>query len=755
MSTRIIQFATGYQSAADVTGVLNADTIVFAPYLTIGAVNVQDAIEELKDELDAEVLVLEGADATLQSNINGVQSNLDAAEIALQAQITTNTSNISANTSAISGLGTSKQDASNAVTTDTNQTITGVKTFDTELIVKELATKPTAPSSTYKKIYAKDDGKVYTLNSDDEEVEVGSGAGGGSKNYVDNGSFDTNLVGWSTDDTDNFTIAAETVAPLAGTASLKITRVGAGTNVVTGTIAAIDEADVGTLIAAEAVVKLTGTGTYTIEMHDGTIAVPGTVTTLQAGKHRYTFDFIPATGVTYTIKIRDTAGVDADVLLVDEVRVGPNPAIIGGAGGWKEYDRSAAGLITGTGWTTSSAFLVPYKDPVSGNWRLRFNIQGTTSSAVNTIAFTLVGVVFRTGVSFPFSVRALQTSVADRSAVYSRVSDAANGVLEARVSDNANSWTFSGDLPLQSKPTWADFDGTVAMLTPSVLGENARVRYYRNAAYSYTANATFAWDAVDTTTFKTNGTFTNSSGNITIPVDGTYEVNVAIQTGVLIDANTLLQIYVTRGGGSPVQERIVARIGSASFKIEGSSYIYLLAGDKVQIRLNGDATTVSADVASTYLEIIRIADRSSRGALGFGLATSTAAGLVSANKTQTKLLGSNVTGSGNITAWTFNNLVIGKVYRLDLSAYYVHTSSSDNQKSGQVTTTHNAVNYLGPTFAVVYTTGDQVLHSSLTFTAAATTVTHSVSLGNMQLWNSHSRATLTELNNTVSTTDFT
>lgn len=62
----------------------------------------------------------------------------------------------------------------------------------------EQSSTPSTPSAGTKKFYAKNDGKLYTLNSAGEELEVGSGAGtGGGLNYITNGTADTNLTGWS------------------------------------------------------------------------------------------------------------------------------------------------------------------------------------------------------------------------------------------------------------------------------------------------------------------------------------------------------------------------------------------------------------------------------------------------------------------------------------------------------------------------------------------------------------------------------
>lgn len=67
---------------------------------------------------------------------------------------------------------------SEIITASTTQTMTGVKTFDTAPVIKEIAT-PSTPATGYQKIYPKADGKFYHLDDGGIETELGSGGGGG------------------------------------------------------------------------------------------------------------------------------------------------------------------------------------------------------------------------------------------------------------------------------------------------------------------------------------------------------------------------------------------------------------------------------------------------------------------------------------------------------------------------------------------------------------------------------------------------
>ena len=140
--------------------------------------------------------------------------------------------------------------------------------------------------------------------------------------------------------------------------------------------------------------------------------------------------------------------------------------------------------------------------------------------------------------------------------------------------------------------------------------------------------------------------------------------------------------------------------------------------------------------------------------VGFGLATHIESGLSYRNRFQRKVLSGNITSDGAISDWTFNNLTVGKVYRLDITARLVHSSSADNQKTGIVTITHSGTTLYGPNFSInPYQTGDNIPQSTSTFVATATSITMSWSGVNMQLW-APSYASLTELNDTENTTAF-
>ena len=80
------------------------------------------------------------------------------------------------------------------VTADSTTTFTG-KTFDDELRLKQITT-PADPATGYNKLYFKTDGKLYYLDENSVETEVGAGGSGGTsygsifRQAIINGNFD-------------------------------------------------------------------------------------------------------------------------------------------------------------------------------------------------------------------------------------------------------------------------------------------------------------------------------------------------------------------------------------------------------------------------------------------------------------------------------------------------------------------------------------------------------------------------------------
>lgn len=99
-----------------------------------------------------------------------INANFDS----LYNEFNGNIENVNIKTSA--AIDTSKISGT-AVNLSSNQTLTGIKTFDKELVLKEVST-PSNPSSGYRKLYFKSDGLIYKLNSSGTEELATTGIDG-------------------------------------------------------------------------------------------------------------------------------------------------------------------------------------------------------------------------------------------------------------------------------------------------------------------------------------------------------------------------------------------------------------------------------------------------------------------------------------------------------------------------------------------------------------------------------------------------
>ena len=173
------------------------------------ATDVNAAIDELEDEIDADV-------ANLSSH-------------------TANTSNPHSVTASQLGLGnvdnTSDATKNSASATLENKTL-DAPVIDNSLVLTEESSSPSAPSSGYKKLYAKNDGKVYTLDSSSNEIEVGSGSGGGEENFID--SYDSTFADGSTGNWETYKDSSDYEDGTGGTSSLTISATSSSAEVLKG-----------------------------------------------------------------------------------------------------------------------------------------------------------------------------------------------------------------------------------------------------------------------------------------------------------------------------------------------------------------------------------------------------------------------------------------------------------------------------------------------------------------------------------------
>lgn len=303
--------------------------------------------------------------------------------------------------------------------------------------------------------------------------------------------------------------------------------------------------------------------------------------------------------------------------------------------GWKVYTSEVTYSSTPAGWSLTGHSFIPYKDPITKKWRLRFNIDASQNTSTSSFV-TLNGVTFKTGINQACSAITGGATYASRA-----YASGGTGNIVVGQATGTTAFTCSGDVELDGKPTWADFEGSINLLDNSVLYSNARF-----ASYGLTTNQSIpsATETVVTTwnTPSYNTGFTYSTGVVTFTASGYYRVFAQIRFSGTI-TTTLGQISILNSAGSTVYAIDCAEFSSAQNPtLQVAIERYFNAGDTVKISAYhevGSSVNLVSTSHSSMLNISRIPDISANAPLGYGIADSNNAGLAQAGNLPASLSG--------------------------------------------------------------------------------------------------------------------
>lgn len=113
--------------------------------------------------------------------------------------------------------------------------------------------------------------------------------------------------------------------------------------------------------------------------------------------------------------------------------------------------------VTGLNWTTTRAVFVPYKT-LEGGFRMAFNVCGVMSVAAGSLAATIAGATFKNVANYTQSITG--GGGAGGIDMGQVITTPGSGVMTVFVAAGSTSnYFFSGDVELDSAPTWMeDFD---------------------------------------------------------------------------------------------------------------------------------------------------------------------------------------------------------------------------------------------------------------------------------------------------------
>lgn len=426
--------------------------------------------------------------------------------------------------------------------------------------------------------------------------DMGSGGASGI-NYIDNGDAELNATtGWAT-----YADAAGT-SPVNGTGgSPTVTWTVNSTNPLRGTYDfvftkdaanrqgegssydfTIDNTDLASMLTISGDATTSANYVdgdvrfYIYDVTNSVVIEPSSVELLAGSYGSFKCEFqtaIDSTSYRLCVHVAST-NANAYTINFDNISVGPNTLIYGNI-----QDRQYDLTVTGTNWTTARAVGVPYKTR-DGIWRLKFNINGAlTTATLTSYTLTITGVTFKTG--FAQAVSAFNQNNA--AACTARVTAATNTVVVYHASTSIDAYYISGDVELDSQPTFAtDFypvqlsdgnDGrTVAFNTTGVCTGTLTTSY--NVA---------KWAAVET---DTHAAYSPTTGLYTIPVSNYYDISSAI---------------LLTSGGNAGQYMIVGIYKNGTIYRYSIGYLTVNTGDtRVQCDING-VKLVKGDTIGIYV----------------------------------------------------------------------------------------------------------------------------------------------------------
>ncbi len=169
---------------SDASDAHDASAISNIPSGNLAATEVQAALNELQTDIDTRA-----TSTALSDHLSDATDAHDASAI----------SNVPSGNLAATEVQAALNELQTDIDTRAPSNSPTLVTPSTDIITLDgQASAPANPSAGNYKVYMKDDGKFYSLNSSGIESELGSGSGQGGINYIENSDAETDTTGWVT-----------------------------------------------------------------------------------------------------------------------------------------------------------------------------------------------------------------------------------------------------------------------------------------------------------------------------------------------------------------------------------------------------------------------------------------------------------------------------------------------------------------------------------------------------------------------------
>jgi len=489
--------------------------------------------------------------------------------------------------------------------------------------------------------------------------------GGLPTNYFDNPDFETDNTGATAAGGTPPTLGAETISPLFGARSLKITS-GAGTGYVDIAISGIDSAviDGGILLGLTAYLKTDAAvaeGDWTAGIFNTTDAsYEGSVpqTDLKADLlNVFRGVFVPVTGKTYVLRVEFTDTTAGRILIADGLKLTPDSSTAIQAFEQKTVTVDNTVLnITGTGGTTitgvPSANAYSYRD-ANGVYWFTFQAHMQKSNIDLICDFSMTGIAIAAG-NPQYQAFYNDGSVSGGPTLFARFEAGSDTFVIRMTGGTAGEVRCGGTIRID-KPTWFDAnldDNKINLITPNLLTSNSRAHFRRSNTSAAITNGNplpvFVLSGIEA--FNIGGGFTVISDTIIeMNFTGYVSVSGVVSFGTLVSAWLVSMFNLTAGtsvflGADKTDTIILGAGGCANVTVP------VTKGDQISF-LTLDGPSLALD-ANTWFDFVRVADIGAHEAVGFGLAKSSPAqaGLLDLSASSTQLATATTPGLLDLSA---------------------------------------------------------------------------------------------------------
>lgn len=721
-----------------------ASAIANTPSGNLAATDVQAALDELQTDVDSRATssqitdhINDSSDAHAGSAITNTPSgNLAATTVQgalneLQTDIdtratTTALSNHEADTTSIHGI----TDTSALVTLTgtqalTNKDIDGGTASNTNRITLPKDTKANLDALTRKEgtiVYASDLDKGY-IDDGSTLVEIGSGAGSGGINYIENGTAEDGLVGWTTYDdttaipvdltggTADFNFTQDNSDVLRDDESFWLQPHASGLGNGAAYAFTLDRADKAKVMTISFDYEINTPASFT----EGDItlwiyAADGTTGLIQPtpyklpkayGPARYVAQFQTTSDSTsYRFAIHQATANTGYSVRFDNIQVGPQSIVYGAPiTDWQAFTPtgswSANTTYTGFWKRVGDAMEVQIKVATSGaptsasltvNLPSGYSIDTAKLTHAAASASTLsdrLGLITDASGVFRYAASAVYSSVTDV-AIISHLSDGTNTQSSTAVTQaSPMAWAASDTLDISFKVPISGWSSSVQM---SDSADTRVVAAAYNVANTTVNNGSSGVTVIPFTSLIKDDVsgYNTTSGVYTVKVPGWYEVYA--NTYASPASGTWSLAIHHNGTVKSLSDFATAAIPAQT---QTEALLYCVAGDTLDIRgsqISG-AGNCTFGLSSASRDQLTIKKLSGPSAIAASETISFRAGLIGspyniANATTTTVLYDTVAwdshGAYNPATGMFTAPVAGEYEFIGKTTYASHTPASDN-----------------------------------------------------------------------------